>query len=88
MIEIPEITPLPTQVHHPWKTTIRTMFQALIAFASMAPFIYAAATGDNADEATGWSVVGLGIAAGISRVMAIPAVNEFIVKFIPFLSAN
>lgn len=77
----------PTQVRHPWRAVARTLFAALIAFAPMAPVIYRQATEQDPAQATGAVAVALGIAAGVTRVLALPAVEEFLRRFVPFLAA-
>lgn len=84
------MTTTPTQVKRPWTTTIRTVFQALISFAALAPLIAAAI-----EEATGYDLDGvpfvvtaLLVCAGFTRVMALPAVEEFLRRFFPFLAAD
>lgn len=76
----------PTQVRRPWRATIRTVFAALIAFAAIAPGVYQAATHQEPEQAGGWMAIGLAIAGGITRVMAMPGVNEFFKRFVPFLA--
>lgn len=86
MPELPQ--PTPTQVRQPWRATLRTAFAAFVAFAAMAPAIYSAAAGHEADQATGYAALGLGIAAAVTRVLALPAVESFLKVFVPFLSAE
>lgn len=81
-------TAQPTQVRRPWRSTVRTVFQAVVAGAAVAPAVYSAATDHNADAATGWAAGGLAIAAGITRVMALPSVEAFLQRFVPFLAAQ
>lgn len=78
----------PTQVRHPWRATARTVFAALIGFAPMAPVIYHAATGGEPDQATGAAAVGLAVAGGVTRVIAIPAVDAWLRRFVPFLATE
>lgn len=80
----------PTQVSRPWRATVRTLFQALVSFAALAPLLAAAV-----EEATGYDVhgvrfvvVALAVAAAITRIMAIPAVEAFLARFLPFLAAD
>lgn len=68
----------PTQVAHPGKTTARTVVQVLVGLAAIAPFL----VDDLGIAATGSLVVGaLGVAAAITRIMAIPAVNDLLANF-------
>lgn len=76
----------PTQVRRPWRAVVRTAFQALVAIAPMAPVIYQAATNHNPAAATGAAGGVLVIAGGITRVMALPGVNAFIERYLPFLA--
>lgn len=79
----------PTQVRRPWRSTLRTIFQALVGLAALAPLIAAAV-----EEATGYDldgvpfiVVALAASAAVTRVMAIPQVEAFLKRFLPFLAA-
>ena len=82
------MTEQPTQVRRPWRTVVRTVFQALVALAALSPVIYSAAT--NADPATATGALGgvLVVSAGITRVMALPGVNGWLERFVPFLAAE
>lgn len=79
----------PTQVRRPWRSTLRTVFQALVGFAALAPLLAAAI-----EDATGYDlqgvpfvVVALAICAAVTRIMAVPQVEAFLRRFLPFLSA-
>lgn len=76
----------PTQVERPWRATLRTVFQALLALAVMAP-VLVEATGMKADQWP-WLAGVLAVAAAITRVMALPQVEAFLQRFLPFLSAE
>lgn len=78
----------PTQVRRPWRATARTVFAALVAIASMAPLVYESATHHDAAAAGGWAATGLAICGAVTRVLAVPAVNDFLGKFLPFLAAE
>ncbi|MFJ2618148.1 hypothetical protein [Glutamicibacter sp. NPDC087344] len=76
-----------TQSAHPWRATVRTIFAAVIALAALAPLIYSSAAQQSPELATG-AVGGVLVAAGaITRIMAIPGVEAFLQRFLPFLSA-
>ena len=84
------MTPQPTQVERPWRATVRTVLQALVAFAALAPVIAAAV-----EEATGYDldgvplvVTGLLVCAAVTRVMAAPAVEAFLRQYVPWLAAD
>ncbi|WP_435744872.1 hypothetical protein [Nocardioides sp. SYSU DS0663] len=79
-----------TQVRRPWRATVRTVFQALVGLAALAPLI-----AGGVEEATSYDldgvpfvVVALGAAAAVTRVMAIPEVEAFLRRFVPFLAAQ
>ena len=77
-----------TQTAHPWRTTVRTVFQAVITLAAATPFVLGAvADGDGSSLGAG-AVVALSVAGAITRVMSLPVVNDFITRFIPFLAAE
>jgi predicted phage tail protein len=78
----------PTQVKRPWRTTARTVFQGIVGAAAMAAPVYEAATHHDAAAATGWAATGLAISAGVTRVMAVPMVNDWLARFLPFLAAQ
>lgn len=79
----------PTQVRRPWRSTARTIFQSLVGLAVIAPLIAAAI-----EEATGYDLEGvpfiaavLAGAAAVARVMAVPAVEVWLRRFVPWLAA-
>ena len=78
----------PTQVRRPWRATVRTIFQGLVGASAMAAPVYEAATHRDAAAASGYAALGLGICAGVTRVMALPAVNDWLGRFLPFLAAD
>lgn len=77
-------TPTPTQVAYPWRSTVRTLFAAVVALASLVPTILATTGLDGWAYATQVAAV----AAGITRLMALPGVNDFIARFVPWLAAE
>ena len=70
-----------------WRRTIRTVFAVVVALAAIAPLVYAAAAQSEPAEATGLLAVVLAVAGGITRVMALPAVEVFLRRFVPWLAA-
>jgi hypothetical protein len=76
-----------TQTRHPWRTTARTVFQFIVALATLLPFIvtdvYSSA--DAVPAAVGQV---LAVAAGVTRLMANPAVEDFLAKYFPWLAAE
>jgi len=65
----------PSQVAYPAKTVVRTVVQMLIGLAAMAPFL----ADDLGLKTTGGVVAGaLGVAAAVTRIMTIPAVDRLL----------
>lgn len=76
-----------TQVSYPWRAVVRTAAQALIALAAAAPLVYSAITLQSPEVATGAGALILGVTGAVTRVMALPAVEAFLQRFVPWLSA-
>ena len=79
-------TPVPTQVKRPWRATLRTAFAATIAIATLMPFIVEASGLDP--QVYPWLGGILAVAAAITRIMALPQVEAFLQRFVPFLAAT
>jgi hypothetical protein len=77
----------PTQVRRPWRSTARTIFQAAIALATRVPLISAEVYAD-ADAAPAAVAQVLVVAGVVTRVMALPGVETFLRRFVPFLAAS
>lgn len=77
-----------TQSQHPWRATVRTILAVIVALSAMAPSIYSAATQGSPEAATGAAALALGIAAAVTRIMALPMVEEFLQRFLPWLAAG
>lgn len=77
-----------TQTRYPWRAVLRTIVQAVLALAAAAPLIAMAVT-DNSEEAlTGAGAVFLAVCAGITRVVNLPVVDQFIRRFLPWLAPD
>lgn len=76
--------PVPTQSRHPWRTVARTVFQVGLALASLLPTIAAA----NGISTTAGVAQVLAVCAVLTRLMAMPAVNDFLRQFAPWLAAD
>ena len=74
-----------TQAAHPWRATARTVFQALIALSASWAVIVEAA---GIDGTLPWVAGSLAAAAGATRVMALPQVEELLARFVPWLAAD
>lgn len=73
---------------HPWRRTVRTGFQFLVAFAPVAPQIYQAATQQDPATAGGLAGTGLVVMLGVTRVMGLPAVEQLLQRFAPWMAAD
>jgi hypothetical protein len=78
--------PRPTQVKRPWRATARTVFQALVALCVLFPILVQTAGLDP--DTLPWLAVPIAVAAAVARVMALPEVETFLRRFIPFLAAD
>lgn len=77
----------PTQVRRPWRATARTVFQGAVALATLLPFVASGVYGDG-DNVPAAVVQVLAVSAAITRVMALPQVEVFLRRFLPFLAAT
>lgn len=77
----------PTQVKRPWRATVRTVFQFVLALATLLPFLV---TGVYSSADAAPAVVGqvLAVAAAVTRVMALPSVENFLHDWFPWLAAD
>ena len=74
----------PTQVEHPARTWVRTGFQVVVGLAAAWGLIVEAA---GVDEASAFAVATVAFSSAVTRVMALPQVNELINRFAPWLAA-
>ena len=81
-----EVRVTPTQVRRPWRATARTAFAALVALCALFPVLVETAGLDPASFP--WLAVPIAVAAAVTRIMALPGVEEFLRRFLPFLSAT
>lgn len=72
-----------TQTQHPWKATVRTAFQMLVGLAAILPLVL-----DDVAGAAPWAVAVVGVAATVTRVMAIPQVEDYLERHFPWLAAS
>jgi hypothetical protein len=77
------VTASTTQTRHPWRAVARTIFAAVVALLSLLPTV-AAATGI---EAVPLVAQALAVAAAVTRVLAIPGVDDFLRQYLPFLAS-
>ena len=74
--------PAPTQTRHPGRATFRTVVAGLVGLLSLLPWIIAGAHLDG-------TVLGgqaVAVAGAVTRVLAIPAVNDWVTQFLPWLA--
>lgn len=77
-----------TQTRRPWRTTVRTVLQVVTTLAVLTPFVLEAiAQGDPSTLGPG-AAVALAWAGAITRVMALEGVEDFLVRFVPWLAAD
>ncbi|MFG2071001.1 hypothetical protein ACGFKZ_29490 [Micromonospora tulbaghiae] len=74
----------PTQTVHPWRATLRTVFAATVALLTLLP-VAAAAGGVDTVPAVAQL---LAITGAVTRVLALPAVDEFLRAFVPWLAST
>lgn len=74
----------PTQVTHPWQATVRTVFAVLVALASLIPVV-AVAGGLDTVPAVAQLIA---VCGAVTRVLALPGVDDFLSRFLPFLAAS
>jgi hypothetical protein len=75
----------PTQVTRPWRATVRTVFQAIVAFAAMWGLMVPAL---GLDAGHPWVVASIAATGAMTRVMALPSVEEWLERFVPWLAAS
>lgn len=81
----PLTPPAPTQTKYPWRTVLRSVFQGIVGFAPVFPLIVGAS---GADETGPAIALGLAVSGGITRIMAVPQVEDFLQKHVPWLAAK
>ncbi len=72
-----------TQTTHPWRATARTIFAATVGLLSILPLVFA--TAGISQEAYAAQV--LVVTGAVTRVLALPGVNAWLEKFVPWLAA-
>ncbi|MEU7145401.1 hypothetical protein ABZ942_38560 [Nocardia sp. NPDC046473] len=69
---------------HPWQATARTVFAVLVALASLIPVV---AVADGLDTVPVVAQL-IAVCGAVTRVLALPSVDEFRSQFLPFLAAG
>ena len=75
------MTDQPTQVRFPWRATARTIIQTLPAVAVAVPGVVAAIEQDHPGLTGPVGVAALAASGIVTRVMALPAVNDLLTRF-------
>ena len=75
-----EATGATSQTKYPWRATARTALAFISGVALSAPVLYTAVTNESPEQATGAGLIALSVSAAITRVMAVPFVNEWLTK--------
>lgn len=73
-----------TQARYPWRAVIRTVFAGIVGFAPLLPAIVGAS---GLDQTSGLIGASLAISGAVTRILAVPGVNDFLDRFFPFLAA-
>ena len=63
----------PTQIEYPWRATARTIFQAFVGLCALVPLLVGTDT-----PPVGAVAVALTVSAAVTRIMAMPQVNDWI----------
>ncbi len=74
-----------TQTRHPWRATVRTIFAAVVALAAIWAAIIEAA---GVDQTASVVAASLALTGAITRVMALPGVEAWLRRFVPWLAAE
>lgn len=74
-----------TQIRQPWRATLRTAVQALVGLAFLWGGIVETL---GLDPNAGWVALSLAVSTGVTRVMALPGVEEWLQTYMPFLAAS
>lgn len=74
-----------SQARHPWRATARTIAAAVVALAPLAPALVDAV---GLSRAAGVGLVVITIAGAITRVLAVPGVEQWMVTHLPWLAAD
>ena len=73
-----------TQSSHPWRATVRTVFAATVALLTLLPVIAATAQVDT----VAWVAQVLLVTGAVTRVLALPGVENFLETYLPWLAAR
>ena len=80
------LTPLEAHVSDASRRTVRTFVQAFIGFCALVPLLIA--TLPDVAATTGAVAVALAVSTTVTRIMCIPAVDDWLWRFIPWLATE
>ena len=75
----------PTQVRRPWQAVLRTIVAEILALAPLAPALVDAI---GLPRTTGVGLVILTVSGAITRVLAVPGVDQWLTTRLPWLAAD
>lgn len=73
-----------TQARHPWRAVTRTVFAGAVSLAAIWGLIIEAA---NVDSTAPVVAATLAVAGAITRILAVPGVEQWLRRFFPWLAA-
>jgi hypothetical protein len=73
----------PTQIRHPWRATLRTVAAAAVAALPIVPVV----VHELGVESVPWVAGALVIVGGATRVLAMPGVEAWLRRYVPWLAA-
>jgi len=76
--------PVATQTRHPWRAVTRTVAAAIIGALSLLPTVAATAGIDSAPLVA----QSLAVTGAVTRVLALPAVDAWLRRYVPWLAAE
>lgn len=74
----------PTQVRHPWRATARTVAAATVTALPLVPVV----VHELGLESVPWIVSAVAVVGGVTRVLAMPAVDGWLRRYVPWLAAS
>lgn len=74
----------PTQTQHPWRATLRTVVAGVVTAIPLLPFL----VDYLGIGAVPWVAGTLVVLGAITRFLAVPAVHDWVVRYLPWLAAT